>query len=232
MRPTSCRQKNGASLRIALLIRSYRAFTLVEFLIALGTAIILIALFLPAIASRPTRAPRINCASNLKQVGLAFCVWANDHDDKFPMAVSITKSGSMEYIETGEVYRHFQVMSNEVISPKILACSADRERKRATNLVSFNNRNLSYFVGVEADESNPDMILSGDRNITGGASAKGHLLIFRTNSSAGWSKALHNTQGNVALADGSVQQVNIAALQKQIQRVTNEFRLAIPLSLR
>jgi prepilin-type processing-associated H-X9-DG protein len=231
MRPSCSNPKAIASskgIRSESPTQSHRAFSFIELLVLLGTVIILIALLLPAIQRPKTRAPRLVCTSNLRQLGLAFRVWANEHQDKFPMAVSITNSGSLEYIGTHEVYRHFQVMSNEVIHPKILLCSTDRERRRATNFVNFGNENLSYFVGVDADESRPNMILSGDRNITGGVSTNGHLYVFTASRTAGWSKALHNTQGNVGLADGSVQQVPATLLQKQVQNATNECRLAIP----
>ena len=205
-----------------------KAFTLIDLLIVLVTVFLAGIFLLERMARTNCRSPRINCTSNLKQVGLAFRIWANDHEDKYPMAVSITNSGSLEYIETGEVYRHFQVMSNEVISPKILICSSDSARKRATNFNRFDNKNLSYFVGVDADESKPNMILSGDRNITGGVSTNGYLFAFTPNSTVGWSQALHNDGGNIGLADGSVQQANATTLQKQIRGVTNAFRLAIP----
>ena len=233
MSPLFFRQKSGAFLnrmRISPLVWSQRGFTLLELLIVLGIAIILIGLFLPAIPSSKRRGgSRVNCASSLKQVGLAFRVWANDHSDRFPMSVSVANAGSMEYVETEKVYRHYQVMSNELIATKLLICSTDRERTRASDFNSFGNTNLSYFVGVDADERRPNMILSGDRNVTGGASANGHLFVFTPQSTAGWSKAMHNSAGNVGLADGSVQQVTAAALDRQFKLNTNEIvRLAIP----
>lgn len=216
-------------MKIVLSNNSCRGFTFVDFIIVFVIVLLFVGfLAMPRTRGCNTPASRVNCASNLKQVGLAFRIWANEHDHEFPMAVSITQTGSWEHIERGETYRHFQVMSNELVSTKILVCSADRKRTRATNFDSFNNKNLSYFVGVDADESKPDMVLSGDRNITGAARTNGPLFVFTRNSAVGWSKALHKSAGNVGLADGSVQQVNATTLQKQFQRVTNEFRLAIP----
>jgi prepilin-type processing-associated H-X9-DG protein len=215
-------------MKILFFFRRPNAFTLIDSLIVLVTVLLIGVFLLDRMARTNCKAPRSNCVNNLKQVGLAFRVWANEHGDKFPMAVSITDSGSLEYVETGEVYRHFQVMSNEVIALKILVCSSDPARKRATNYNRFDNRNLSYFVGVDADERKPNMMLSGDRNITGGASANAHLLIFTSHTTVDWSQALHNGAGNIGLADGSVQQVNATRLQMQIRGVTNAFRLAIP----
>jgi hypothetical protein len=158
-------------------------------------------------------------------------MWANDHNDAFPMAVSTNQGGTLEFAGTSEVFRHFQAVSNEFNSPKVLACPRDTTRIRATSFLdtSFGNSNLSYFVNLDAAEGHPQMILTGDRNITGGMHPNRNLLWLRTNSTADWTRALHTNCGNLGLADGSVQQVAAAGLRRQLQAVTNEFiRLAIP----
>jgi prepilin-type processing-associated H-X9-DG protein len=72
-----------------------------------------------------------------------------------------------------------------------------------------NNSNVSYFVGVDASESAPQMVLSGDDNwlIGGprGVPVKPGLLLLATNAPVAWSETRHKQQGNVGLADGSVQ---------------------------
>jgi hypothetical protein len=70
--------------------------------------------------------PRITCTNNLKQVGLGFRIWAAEHQDKIPTQISITNGGAMEAILTGNVAAAFQVMSNELSTPKILFCPTDQ----------------------------------------------------------------------------------------------------------
>lgn len=121
------------------------------------------------------------------------------------MNISTNFGGTLEYVILGETFRHFQAMSNELNTPVILACPADSRRPATDFTAGFSNTNLSYFVGLDATESLPQMFLSGDRNITGGVRLANGTLILTTNVFIGWGTDLHDGQGNVALADGSVQ---------------------------
>ena len=75
---------------------SRQGFTLVGLLIIIAVLAILAAMLLPALASAKRKAQRINCVNNLKQDGLAFRLWEGDNGDKYPMAVSTNKNGTME----------------------------------------------------------------------------------------------------------------------------------------
>jgi hypothetical protein len=177
----------------------------------------------------------MTCVSNLKQVGLAFRMWANDHGEKFPMALSTlgTNASGLEFRLTGEVWRQFQIISNELNSPKILACPSDA-RVRTTDWDDItNNTHLSYFAGVDADETRPQTILSGDRNLTGTIKPINGVLNVTINDRVEWTKDIHNQQGNVALGDGSAQQTTTPSLNKQFRAVflsTSQavHRLALP----
>jgi prepilin-type processing-associated H-X9-DG protein len=146
------------------------------------------------------------------------------------MQVSTNQGGTMEFVGTGEIFRHFQVMSNELSTPKILFCPNDAKRRCATNFENdFNNSHISYFVGVDAIETNATMFLSGDRNITGGTRIRNGLLTLTTNQMAGWTHEIHKRNGNILFADGSIQMLNIAGLRDALEKTgiaTN--RLAMP----
>ncbi len=114
---------------------------------------------------------------------------------------------------------HFKACSNELSAVQILRCPADKERMAATNWVSADGeRNVSYFIGITAVDRRPQTILLGDRNVTGGSGGFDLKWSKYMGSSidAAWDKYLHVRNGNLALADGSVQQVNTMALRAQI----------------
>lgn len=203
---------------------------------------------LPSMAQTKRYSPRIKCVSNLKQVGLAFRIFANDNDQRYPFFAK----GAIEphtgtkvsgNPETVQAWMHFQVLSNEISSTRVLVCPSDRNRwwNSATNLLSgtesLSDRSkrdlaLSYFVGLHADEAKPDAVLSGDRNIS--LSTNG--LLFSSHRAGGaipvpdralWSrrneKEFHKSGANIGLADGSVRQVGSKALQDQLKKARLQY---------
>ena len=136
----------------------------------------------------------------------------------------------MERVAQGMVFPHFAVMSNELGTPKIVSCPADKQRMFASNFVSIADTNISYFICLTASKGvSPETWLVGDRNVTNRFVPIRGVLNVPTNMPVGWSEQLHNAKGNVALADGSVHQLSCSALNKTLVLQTNALlRLAMP----
>ena len=206
--------------------------TIVEILVIIVGVGALGLLYLQWLA-RPKRRPTwIMCANNLHQQSLAFKTWALDNQDRYPTQMPLTDGGAMEYALAAKVPPIFQVMSNELNTPKILVCPCDPARTQLTCFcTNLENANISYFVGVDAKDERPNMLLSGDRNLTrnGAAFQPGRLHTLSSNVRLGWTPDIHKVFGLVLLVDGSAWQYTGATLTVLIQ--TNRVdtnRIAVP----
>ncbi|MGA2853716.1 MAG: prepilin-type N-terminal cleavage/methylation domain-containing protein [Verrucomicrobiota bacterium] len=209
---------------------SKNGFTLVALLVIIAVIAILAAMMLPALARAKGKAQRINCVNNLKQIGLAYRIWEGDNGGKYPMDVPVAKGGTKEFITGADTFRHFQVISNELSTPRILVCPADT-RTAAANFVRLKNQNVSYFVGLDANDAYPRRFLSGDRNITGPAAPESGILKLVPGGPVSWTAEIHVNQGNLGLTDGSVWQYSNSQLREALQKSgdkTDTWRIALP----
>ena len=232
LRSLSTRGIRNAQVQCMRPCRSRRdsfGFGVLDLLAVLAVAFITAGLLLPHITRTGCKAPanRIQCVSNLKQVALGFRMWSNDHQEQFPFTVSMTNGGSLEFAESADVFRHFLAISNELVSPRILACPLDPAAQRAHSWTNFSNANVSYFVGLNAREELPASILVGDRNVTGGVMHR-TIMVFSNSTTADFTTEIHNKQGNFALADGSGSQATPNMLRKALEAGGLPARFAIP----
>ena len=174
--------------------RSLQGMTLIEAVVVIAILLVLVSMLLPALARAKHKDSRISCINNMKQIGVAYRVWENDNGDKYPMQQAEALGGMQELLSNNisagrYAYLTYSVMQNEMgQSPKIVLCPND-DRTANTNFDwgtanapkavgtnsftelqfgSFDNTNVSYFVGVGAADTYPQSVLGGDRNLGNG----------------------------------------------------------------
>jgi len=215
-----------------------QALTLIEVLVVIFVLAVAAAMTLPAWQANRRHRLGEGCKNNLEQICRAYQNWGYDHNGKFPMEISVTNSGTMELTAAGNAVVTYQILSNELKSTKILICPADKARIAATNFaMGFTARNISYFVGVDANTNYPQAFLSGDDSfVVNDVPVKSGLLELSTNKTADWYKipvdwaeTRHYQAGMIGFADGEVRETYYGSLRQYLSETgvaTN--RLAIP----
>jgi prepilin-type processing-associated H-X9-DG protein len=246
---------------------------LTELLVVIAILAILAATLLPTIAATKPKVQKITCVNNLKQVGISYRLFEAANNGRYPQAIPAAQGGAEDYCTHGGglvtpatlAYNPglvYLVMSNDLVTPKLLFCPADNIHAGAATNISYGDllsvltpanhaiapalsayTKVSYFVGADALEADPQSVLAGDCNIgnvgtsgdapattrfgstvnamTSAPAISSTASGFGANNWAWTAYDLHQGTGNLLFADGSVQSTTISGLHLAMQNATN-----------
>jgi prepilin-type N-terminal cleavage/methylation domain-containing protein len=93
-----------------------RGFTLIELLVVIAIIAILAAILFPVFAQAREKARQTSCLSNLKQIGLAFKMYVQDYDERWPTADPVAEGCAGQNNADGQDFQWNGWISNALRS--------------------------------------------------------------------------------------------------------------------
>lgn len=195
-------------------------FTLVELLVVVGMIALLVAILFPVFARARENARRTSCASNHRQLTLAFLQYTHDYDEYFPLA-SMNPGGQNQIggwvfysvYDSAGFKSKFDVTKGSIFpyvkDSQIYICPSDAVGQQSGNSISVSHcmmgagppykpsRNLAFF------ENPAEMMLLAEHGISFGASTDDGYGFFGSGTLLDIASR-HLGTGNVAFLDGHV----------------------------
>jgi hypothetical protein len=208
--------------------RETEAFTRLELAATISALALLGALALPLLATTRADSERAACFNNLRQIGRGVRMWASEHEERVPWLTPTSQGGEGFGPRLGGAWIEYRFLSNELVTPRILACPADKRVKVATTWdlfdnAGFRNAATSYFVGLHVFPNLSRTILSTDRNLR--TIPVGNCVVGVNNTlgvfpgavpPASWTNDVHGFAGHLLFSDGSVEFTSSERLQQVI----------------
>ena len=204
-------------------MRHDAAFTRLECAAVVAILAFLGVLALPLLAATRADSERAGCFNNLRLLGRAITAWGDDRDGLPPWITYVSRGGTRPDtgFKAGAAWYEFTTLSNELVTPRLLACPADTGVKVGAEFSNHGTRGYmgtgqralatSYFINMDNLGTDPIMAVAGDRNLRTFAPVScsqgvnnADYINLRIPQPPLWTNAVHGWEGHLLRTDGSV----------------------------
>jgi len=153
-------------------VKHSRGFTLIELLVVIAIIAILAAILFPVFARAREQARKTSCLSNLKQIGLACHMYAQDYDELFPVDDHICNPHLRLLNQIMPYVKNYQIFYCPSAPKMGMAYLLDNAANRAAGNISYYYFSFDHLPSTAPPAGPPDYLGWVDRFFW--AQATGH----------------------------------------------------------
>lgn len=152
-------------------MRQRGGFTFLEILFIVGIGVLLMVIMLPVFSAAKKKGRKAQCMSNLRQIGFALQLYAQDNDELLPHWMNRRHDAEGEKSEQDDPQALYDSLVFKAREPGIFYCAADFYAGEDIDVFGVNHKYSSYFYNFKQPGS------PGGTVMVGGVYKGGRLFI-------------------------------------------------------